>query len=196
MDGRGALDACIKPVSGTPPEVACFTGVALACWTGADDNLGLIGAIAEAVAGDVVIAATESFRRAAVAGDMVAGMLRNQGVVALVTDGMTRDSAGIRATGLPVFCAGISPNSPARNGPGIVGAPVTLGGASVHSGDIIVGDPDGVVVVPAERAAQVADRLSEIRVLESKLEAEIEAGLGVPGFYGELVDAGVVHRLD
>ena len=196
MDGRGALDAGIKPVAGLSDENACFAGVALTCWTGPDDNLGLIGAIAEATAGDVVVAATDAFHGAAVAGDMVCGMLRNQGVVAFVTDGMTRDSAGILATGLPVFCAGVTPNSPARNGPGLVGAPITVGGVSVASGDILVGDSDGVVVVPVSRAPQVASRLEEIRTLEAKLEAEISAGLGVPGFYEELVEAGVVKRLD
>ena len=196
MDGRGALDADIKPVPGTPDDVASVVGVALTCWAGPDDNLAVIGAIAEASSGDVVVAATDGFRGAAVAGDMVAGMLRNQGVVALVMDGMARDTAGILETGLPVFSAGVIPNSCARSGPGIVGAPVTLAGVSVSSGDIVVADKDGVVIVPLGQASAVAERLDDIRALEASLEAQIEAGLGVPGFYEELVESGAVRRLD
>ena len=196
MDGRGALGGAIKPVPGTPDEVAAVVGVALTCWAGPDDNLAIIGAIAEARPGDIVVAATDAFQVSAVAGDMVAGMLRNQGVVALVMDGMARDSAGIHAVGLPFFCAGITPNSCARNGPGTVGAPVTLAGVSVSSGDIVVADRDGVVIVPSAQAAAVAARLEEIRTLERAFEAQIEAGLGVPGFYQDLVDSGAVRRLD
>ncbi|MGI9658436.1 MAG: RraA family protein [Gaiellaceae bacterium] len=196
MDGRGALGGTIKPVPGTPDELAAVVGIALTCWTGPDDNLAIIGAIAEATPGDIVVASTDAFRGSAVAGDMVAGMLRNQGVAALVMDGMARDSAGIHAVGLPFFCAGITPNSCARNGPGTVGAPVTLAGVSVSSGDIVVGDRDGVVIVPLERADAVAARLEEIRTLEGALEAQIEAGLGVPEFYKELVETGAVRRLD
>lgn len=195
MDGRGALDAAIKILPGTPATAAAVTGTALTCWTGPDDNLALLGALAEAEPGDVVVAATDGFRGAALAGDMVCGMLRNRQVAALVTDGMVRDSAGILATELPVFSAGVTPNSPARNGPGIVGAPVTAGGVAVHTGDVIVCDRDGVVVVPLATLEQVVARLEEILRLESEFEAQVDGGLEVPGFYEELVKTGAVHRL-
>lgn len=195
MNGRGALEASIKPVQGTPDDVAAIVGVALTCWTGPDDNLAIVGTLAEAEPGDVVVAATDAFRGAAVAGDNVSGMMRNQGIVALVMDGMARDSEGILATGFPVFCAGITPNSCSRNGPGTIGAPVTLGGVSVSSGDVVVADRDGVVVVPREQAAEVASRLVQIRELEAEFEAKVQGGLGVPGFYTELEESGAVKRV-
>ena len=57
-------------------------------------------------------------------GDLVAGMMKNKGVAAFVTDGLARDRAGIVASGLPLFAAGVIPASPAANGPAVVGAPV------------------------------------------------------------------------
>jgi 4-hydroxy-4-methyl-2-oxoglutarate aldolase len=61
-------------------------------------------------------------------------MMKNKGCAAFVTDGLARDRAGIIASGLLVFAAGISPNSPARNGPGVVGLPIVLGGLQVQPG--------------------------------------------------------------
>jgi len=64
------------------------------------------------------------------------GMARNLGVAGFVTDGMVRDIIGIQGVGLPVYCAGVTPNSPVRNGPGTVGEPVDIGGLRIESGDI------------------------------------------------------------
>ena len=88
----------------------------------------------------------------------------------------SRAAAGIVATGLPLFAAGIVPNSPAANGPGVVGAPVTVGGVPVRPGDIVVGDADGVVVIPLDQAGAVLERLAAIRVAEAQAIARVEAG--------------------
>jgi 4-hydroxy-4-methyl-2-oxoglutarate aldolase len=102
--------------------------------------------------------------------------MRNKGVAAFVTDGLARDRAGIVATGLPLFAAGISPNSPASAGPGQVGAPVVLGGVPVNSGDIVVGDEDGVVVVPLAKAEAVLEKLRMVQSAEKSAEASVKAG--------------------
>ena len=184
MDGRGALDWRIKPLN---PAQAVFVGPALTCHAYPADIVAMFGALAEAEPGDVVICANDSFTATAVFGDLAAGMMRNKGIAAFVTDGLARDKAGIIATGLPVFCQGISPNSPARNGPGTVGFPVTLAGVHVRPGDIIVGDPDGVVVVPQERAEQVLARLAEIRKAEAETERKVKDGMTMPGFMADIV---------
>jgi 4-hydroxy-4-methyl-2-oxoglutarate aldolase len=80
------------------------------------------------------------------------------------------------ATGLPCFVSGVVPTSPATNGPGVVGAPIVCGGIAVRSGDIVVGDADGVVVVPLERAEAVLRALDQVRALEAKAVAAVEAG--------------------
>lgn len=173
MDGRGALDWKIKPLD---PSNASFVGPALTAFAYPADIVGLFGALAEAQVGDVIVLANDGYTRTAVVGDLVAGMMRNKGIAALVTDGLARDKAGIVASGLPVFCQGIVPNSPAMNGPGVVGAPVTLGGVTVCSGDVIVGDADGVVVIPQARLESVHARLQQVRVAEARTEQRVQEG--------------------
>jgi 4-hydroxy-4-methyl-2-oxoglutarate aldolase len=173
MDGRGALDYRIKPMD---PDNAAFVGPALTALSYPADVVGVFGALAEAQPGDVIVVANDGYTGTAVVGDIVAGMMKNKGVAAFVTDGLARDRAGIAAAGMPLFAAGIMPASPAANGPGVVGAPVTLGGQHVRPGDIIVGDADGVVVVPLDRAPQVLERLAAIRAAEAKAVASVEGG--------------------
>ena len=98
--------------------------------------------------GDVLVVAVDGNSAASVIGDVLLGMARNAGIVAAVTDGMVRDIAGIDEVGIPVFAQGLSPNSPFKDGPGEIGGAITLGGTTVRAGDLVVGDIDGVVVVP------------------------------------------------
>jgi 4-hydroxy-4-methyl-2-oxoglutarate aldolase len=173
MDGRGALDWRIKPLD---PSNASFAGPALTAFAYPADILALFGALQEAQPGDVVVMAHDGFTRTAVIGDLAAGLLRNKGVIAFVTDGLARDRAGIVATGLPLFCQGVVPNSPAMNGPGVVGAPVSLGGMTVHPGDVVVGDADGVVIVPQEQLERVLERLARVRAAEARTEQLVRDG--------------------
>jgi 4-hydroxy-4-methyl-2-oxoglutarate aldolase len=193
MDGRGALDCAIKPVD---PRRTEFAGVALPCLCGPGDNLAIVAALSFLRPGDVIVAAADGFAGLAVCGDRVAGMARNQGAVALVIDGMARDTPGIRAVGLPFFCRGITPNSCAASGPGTVGEPVVAGGVTVHPGDIVVGDGDGVVIVPLARAEMVAARLEKVKVAEAAMDAKVAAGLGVSERIAELIEVGQVRFLD
>lgn len=179
MGGRGALDYRIKLLA---PMKSVMVGVAITCQCGPADNLALFGALAVAKPGDILIAATDGFTATSVTGDLLMGMARNRGLLGLVTDGLVRDVAGIVGVGLPVFCAGVTPNSPVRNGPGTVGQPVVVGGVAIDSGDILIGDDDGVVVVPRAEAGAVLDRLSDVRAAEAALEAKVKAGLEVPDF--------------
>ena len=192
MSGRGALDYRIKPLA---PLSQPLIGTAMTCHCGPADNLALFGALASARPGDFLLAATDGFTGTAVTGDLLLGMARNRGIAGLVTDGLARDLAGILAVGLPVFCAGLTPNSPARNGPGTVGLPVVLGSVAVEAGDIIVADNDGVVVIPRSAAADVLARLQDVRTAEADLDAKVKAGLGVPGFISSVLDGPRVRRL-
>jgi 4-hydroxy-4-methyl-2-oxoglutarate aldolase len=173
MEGRGALDWRIKPLD----PASAFVGPALTAYAYPADIVAMFGALHEATPGDVIVLACDGFTGTAVIGDQAAGMMRNKGISAFVTDGLARDRAGILATGLPVYAMGIQPNSPALNGPGTVGAPVTLGGVHVRPGDVVVGDADGVVVVPAERLQQVLAALDHVRAAEAEMERQVKAGL-------------------
>lgn len=174
LGGAGALDYRIKPVV---PEQATFCGSALVCNAGPADNLAIFAALDSLQSGEVIVAATGSHVACAVTGDLLLGMARNSGAVAFVTDGCVRDVPGIRQVGLPCFAAGVTPNSPARTGPGTVGFPVVVGGVTVANGDIVAGDQDGVVVVPYERIDACIERLVRVRAAEAELDAKVKAGL-------------------
>jgi 4-hydroxy-4-methyl-2-oxoglutarate aldolase len=123
-------------------------------------------------------------------------MMKNCGVAAFVTDGLVRDTPGIRAVGLPCFAAGVTPNSPAKTGPGSVGLPVVVGGVAVASGDVIVADIDGVVIVPRPLVADTIGRLSAVRAAEADLEAKVKAGLRMPDFIQVLIDGGRFREIE
>ncbi|MEO6270243.1 MAG: hypothetical protein ABIP08_08070 [Lautropia sp.] len=174
LGGAGALDYRIKPVV---PEQGTFCGSALVCNAGPADNLAIFAALDSLQAGEVIVAATGSHIACAVTGDLLLGMARNSGAVAFVTDGCVRDVPGIRQVGLPCFATGVTPNSPARTGPGTVGFAVVVGGVTVANGDIVAGDQDGVVVVPYERIDDCIERLVRVRAAEAELDAKVKAGL-------------------
>ena len=83
---------------------------------------------------------------------------------------------------MPCFAVGVTPNSPAREGPGTVGFPIVVAGVAVATGDIVVGDQDGVVVVPFDRIDEVIGGLEKVRAAEAELDAKVKAGLRLPPF--------------
>ena len=186
MGGRGGVDYRIKPVA---PQNTVLVGVAFTCHCGPADNLALFGALAVAKPGDILVAATDGFTGTSVTGDLLLGMAKNRGILGLVTDGLIRDLAGVLSVGLPAYCAGITPNSPTRSGPGTVGHPVVMGGVAVEPGDIIIGDNDGIVVVPRGQASAVLAKLADVRAAEAALEAKVKAGLEVPDFVRAILDS-------
>jgi 4-hydroxy-4-methyl-2-oxoglutarate aldolase len=191
MNGSGALDGAIKPIAGP----MTFHGVAVPCDDGPADNLATFGGLSIARPGDVIVSATGGFTGKAVIGDLLLGMMKNTGCAAFVTDGYVRDIAGIRAVDLPCFAAGVTPNSPVRNGPGTVGLPIIVGGSVVGPGDIVLGDEDGVVVVPFDRIDETIERLSAVRAAEAALEAKVKAGLKMPDFIQARIDAGLFNEI-
>ena len=194
MDGTGAMVPEIKSIApGVLPSRMC--GPVLTCDTGPADNLALLAAITEVVSGDVVVTATGRWRQCAVVGDRMMGMLKNAGAAGFVTDGLVRDIDGLIPLGLPVFCTGLSPNSPHGKGPGSIGEPVLVGGVTVSSGDVLVSDDNGIVIVPFDRIVTVIARLTTIGKLERDLDADIQEGLTVPDSIRDLVESDAVRRV-
>jgi 4-hydroxy-4-methyl-2-oxoglutarate aldolase len=185
MGGSGALDWRIKPLVG-----ASLIGTALTCDCGASDNLALIAAAGECEEGDVLVAATGGATAAAVTGDLLLGVARNRGAVGFVTDGLVRDLADLEALGMPVYALGLSPNSPGRSGPGTVGLPIVCGGRAIASGDVIVGDRDGVVVVPQALLKATLAALDRVKAAEAAMSERVRSGLR------ELPGASVARRAE
>jgi len=101
---------------------------------------------------------------------------KNKGIEGVVVDGAVRDVDEIRAMNYPVFSSGIVPNAGEPKGMGEINAEITCGGQMVKPGDFIVGDESGVVVIPKERAYEIARRAKEVEKTESRLYEEIRRG--------------------
>jgi regulator of RNase E activity RraA len=124
------------------------------------DNLMVHKVLDIAKPGDVVAIDTSSSQLTAVLGDLISTKARHRGIAGFVVDGLIRDLPDIEAMGdFPVFARGVTPIGPLHRGPGEINHPVSVGGIVVHPGDIIVGDRNGVVVVPQAFAPELLERL-------------------------------------
>ena len=187
LDGQGTLSINIKPV-GDGRDINCVVvGAAVTAGNNAADIMGTLAALNFIQEGDVLVASVSGHQGNAAAGDRVMGMLKNCGGAGFVTDGPMRDYVGLIEVGLPAWCTGLTPASPFTKGPATVGLPINIGGQKVESGDIIVADLDGVVVVPHSKIDIIIERLSHIADLEYSLDAEVREGLKIPGPVKEMV---------
>lgn len=179
LNGYAALDPSIKPLSIPGKKVKHIVGPALTVFSGAADVLGMAIALSEIQQGDIVVNGVSGFQGTAAVGDRIAGMIKNNGGVGLVTDGPMRDLDGIIETGLDCFCTGLNPNSPFNSGPAKIGFPLNIGGTTVSSGDIIVADSDGVTVVPFDKIDEVLKKLDRIIEVENAMDKQVSEGLKI-----------------
>ena len=179
LNGYAALDPSIKPLSIPGKKVKHIVGPALTVFSGAADVLGMAIALSEIQPGDIVVNGVSGFQGTAAVGDRIAGMIKNNGGVGLVTDGPMRDLDGIIETGLDCFCTGLNPNSPFNSGPAKIGFPLNIGGTTVSSGDIIVADSDGVTVVPFDKIDEVLNKLDRIIEVENAMDKQVSEGLKI-----------------
>lgn len=172
----GAMDYRIKPmVPGWRMAGPAITLRARPC-----DNLLVYKALEIAQPGDVLVISYYEYETNSVWGDLTSMIGKARGLAGMVTDGVVRDLAGLRAVDLPIFAIGLTPNSPQKDGPGEINVPVVCGGVIVNPGDIILGDDDGVVVVPQALASTVIEKTRAIIAKEEKMVADIKAGKLIP----------------
>src|SRR5437764_9087653 len=132
----------------------------------------------------IAVADAMGLTSAGIFGDILTMRMAKRNVTALVTDGVVRDKAGVLASKLPVWCAGVA--APASvNGLTFVGwqEPIGCGGCAVFPGDVIVCDDDGAVVIPQNLAAFVAKDGEEHERMETFIVSEVERGAKLPGLY-------------
>jgi regulator of RNase E activity RraA len=155
MHGMGVADADIQQVYS--PMIRLF-GPAITVDVTPGDGMLLRAAVALAAPGDVIVVNSHGVTARAVLGGAVAMHMVHRGVAGLVVDGAVRDAAEMRALGFPVMARAVTPRSgTSPSGWGEVNVPVACGGIVVNPGDIMVGDEEGLVVVPRLWAASVAD---------------------------------------
>ncbi|UPW83354.1 RraA family protein [Lysinibacillus sp. Ag94] len=130
------------------------------------ENGAVLEAIRAAQEGDILVIDAKGNTNRAVAGDFVLSLAKGIGVQGFVVDGVIRDMAAIRELDFPVFSLGTTVAAGNKNGGGQVNVPIAIGGVSVRPGDYIIGDVDGVVVVPQEDAERI------VAAAEVKLEKD------------------------
>lgn len=189
---RGALPYWIQPLT----DKKRFIGSAITAQSRPGDNLAPYAALKFAQPGDVLVVSTDGDEDVSVLGDILLGMAKNSGIAGVVTDGLVRDIAGLNAVGIPVFARALSPNSPVKDGPATVGLPITLGGVSISSGDMLVGDADGVVVVPAEKISEASARLKTIADKEAEMDKAVAAGVKYPRWIDEILESEEISYID
>ncbi len=130
-------------------------GVALTVKSRSGDNLMVHKALDMAQPGDVVVVDAGGDMRQSIIGELMAQYAVTRGVTGIIIDGAIRDAGGLAQLDLPIYARGTTPGGPYKDGPGEIGFPVTCGGVVVNPGDIIVGDEDGIAVIPQAEAAKV-----------------------------------------
>lgn len=147
---KGALDHGIKPID---PTVR-LAGPALTVDCRPADNLMLHYAVQKARPGDVLVVDAKAFMEAGPWGDVLTLQAMQVGIAGLVINGCVRDANLIIELGFPVFCRGLSIKGTGKFQPGRINVPITIGDTLIHPGDYIVGDRDGVAVIPAGELEQ------------------------------------------
>ena len=134
--------------------------------------------------GCIAVADAMGVTDAGIFGDILCARIKKKGVAALVTDGVLRDVAGVRGTGLPVWCQGAAA-PPSVAGLTFVnwGEPVGCGGVAVFPDDVVVVDDDGAVLIPQAFVEEMVATAPEQERLEGWLMAEVEKGASLPGLY-------------
>jgi 4-hydroxy-4-methyl-2-oxoglutarate aldolase len=172
-NGRaGALPHDIAPLR--PGMRLCGPALTVDCAAG--DNLMLHAAIALASPGDVIVLDTKGYREAGPFGHALAAASAARGIAGIVTDGCLREGERLAALGFPAFCRGLSAKSTTQNAPGTVGEPVLCAGVRVAPGDLVVGDEDGVVIVPRQQIPSTAAAAERIAVRQASEVARLAAG--------------------
>jgi regulator of RNase E activity RraA len=143
-----------------------------------------VQAMEECPPGHVLVIDSRGDARAASAGDLYIGRLMARGCTGIVTDGGLRDSEGILKTGLPAYLRRpTSPPSPIVHQPIDLNLPIGCGGVAVYPGDVIAGDCDGVVVIPADIADAVAEEALAATLYDEFAEEEVARGRPLPGLF-------------
>ena len=158
---RGALDSGIKPID---PAMR-VAGPAVTVDIRPADTLMLHYAMLKVKPGDVLVVDAKGFLEAGPWGDVFTEQAVRQGVAGLVINGAVRDARSIVEMGFPVFCRGLCIKGTGKNQPGQLNVPVCIGDVQINPGDIVIGDQDGVVVVPRD---EVDDAIRSSQAREDK----------------------------
>ncbi len=169
--GLFPIGNCLSSLNGRSVAGPAFT-----VRTRPGDNLVVHKALDLARSGDILVIDAGGELVNAILGELICLYASTRGIAGIVVDGAVRDKTAISAGQIPVFARGISHRGPYKNGPGEIHGPISLGGVPVHDGDIIVGDEDGIVVVPLSRAEATAAAAEGVVAREQEQREAIRRG--------------------
>ncbi|TAM70684.1 MAG: methyltransferase [Microbacteriaceae bacterium] len=172
LDRFGAMSSAIRSLTGVN-----MVGPAHTLRTVVGDNLSIHRELSAIAAGSVLVVDAGGYDDRAVWGEVLALAARAGGVLGVVIDGAVRDVDAMSKLGFPVFARGVCPAGPHKAGGGLSAVPISCGGVAVVPGDLILGDADGVVVVPAARIAVTAERARARLAQEEVWKQRISAGI-------------------
>ena len=176
----GNLPSAIKPISSTMK----VCGPAYTVKTMPRDNILLHRAYAYAKPGDVIIANCSGFYEAGYWGDLMSLGAKTKGINGLVIDGCVRDANDIETMGFPVFSRGLCILGTSNHGDGFLNEPIVIGDVLINPGDIIIGDRDGVVVVPQNRITEAIEKSAAREAKEENVRRQLREGKTSIQIYG------------
>ncbi|MCC6197709.1 MAG: 4-carboxy-4-hydroxy-2-oxoadipate aldolase/oxaloacetate decarboxylase [Burkholderiales bacterium] len=172
MGRRGALESAIKPIH----HGMRLLGLAFTCRTDPNDNLTLHAALKMAKPGEIVVCDSGGFTEQGAFGDVMASCAVGRKLGGLLIDGGVRDAATIAAVGFPVFSRAVCIKGTVKQSWGQLQIPVVVGGVSVNPGDLVIGDDDGVCIVPGDQIESIGAKCRQREEKESKFREALLAG--------------------
>ena len=170
---KGYVDCAIKPIA----RGVRICGPAFTVQCHPRDNLMLHKALERAQPGDIIVASVGGYYEAGYWGGLMATSAMGRKIAGLAIDGCVRDSEEMIRMGFPIFCRGRCILGTAKSALGLINHPTLFGGAIVNPGDIILGDDDGVVVVPKAEAATALEKAVAREAWENDVRRKLEAGV-------------------
>jgi len=186
----GAMDHTVRPIAWG--QRACGSALTVRCHPG--DNLMLHAAIAIAQPGDIIVADVGGLQDAGYWGEITTVAAQARGVAGLVIGGGIRDRAAIAARGFPIWSTGICMRATVKRTAGDMNVPVVVGGVTVHPGDLVLADDDGVVVVAQVALEEVLEKAKAREAKEAGVMELLKQGqltLDLLGFRATLEELGV-----
>ncbi|WP_149476599.1 RraA family protein [Oceanobacillus polygoni] len=141
-------------------------GQALTVKASIADNMLFHQALLMADPGDVIVVDAGRDMNHSVCGEIMYSYAKSKNIAGFVVDGSIRDVDYLVNNEFPVFAAGITGRGPYKNGPGEINVDISCGGQVVHPGDIILGDEDGIVVIPPQEALNILEKVKELQANE------------------------------
>jgi regulator of RNase E activity RraA len=173
-----------------------MVGQALTVKARPGDNLMLHKALDLAREGDVMIVSNGGDRSQSLMGEIMFSYGKFKKMAGFVFDGPVRDVDALQTLGIPVYATGSTPGGPFKQGPGEINVPIACGGIHVNPGDIILGDSDGVIVIPRADAAALLEKATKFSANDqAKVEAAIEGTLD-RSWVDKALDAGGCEIID